>query len=232
MTDRQTDRQTDRHCHWAITSFDEEEILRLDCSGTRHPGFVKKVNGGVEICKETGRRHFQGHVHTTQSRFRALKRWLPKAHIEVARDVRASINYAMKSDTTEGAKQAYINVGYMTDRKLMELVADQCDMLCDCKGHQGLYCVDEREDYWHRVRRILLTQPDLCGALAKPDIYRLWKHTKTVWFSLKKMRDSITPHFNEIIIPCMNIHEGQVSERNGEEERGGGAQAHGATGFS
>lgn len=221
-----TDRQTDRQSHWAITSFDEEEILRLDCSGTRHPTFVKKVYGGVEICKETGRRHFQGHVNTIQTRFSALKKWLPKAHIEVARDAIASIKYAMKADTAEGAKVAHTNTAYMTDRKLMELVADQCDMLCDCTGPHGLYCVDEREDYWHRVRRILLTQPDMCGALAKPDIYRLWKHTKTVWFSLKrnareamhsKMRDSITPHFNEIILSPISTN-GEViftQEREG-----------------
>lgn len=171
--------------------------MLLDVSGN-YAKFVKTVYGGVEICKTSGRRHYQGHIHCrAPQRFAAIKKWLPQAHIEPARDISASIQYALKKDTAEGDKKAQVNPNpYMTDRLAMEKLVEQCLLICDCvyagKDEKGeirkdLLCHhDEKQDYWHRVRHILLIEPDLCGMYAKPDLFRLWKNTKSVWIARKR----------------------------------------------
>jgi len=37
------------------------------------------------------------------------------------------------------------------------------------------------ESFWHKVNVILLQKPYLVGLLAKPDIFRMWKHTGHTW---------------------------------------------------
>lgn len=203
----QTDRQTDKATNFAITAYNEEILLLEDA--TTYPHFVKKVFGGREICPTTGKVHFQGHIQChSQQRFSAIKKWLPTAHIEVARNVQASIQYALKDDTASGEKSEKINSKpFMTDRLIMEKLAEVCNQFCDCimfvnhADRNTDFChMDDKQDYWHRVRRILLDEPDLCGLLAKPDIYRLWNNTKNVWFCRKRAGHSITPR-NLIISP-------------------------------
>jgi len=191
MATTQAPRQ-DKYTHWAFTAFDAHEIELLDVSGNL-PKFVKTVYGGPEICKATGRRHFQGHIHCrSPQRFAAIKKWLPLAHIEPARDPHASIQYALKKDTADGEKKSQVNPSpYLTDRMAMEKLVEKCNQFCECKfwetsEKQTLCIIDDKEDYWHRVRSILRTEPDLCGLYAKPDLYRLWKNTKSVWFERKR----------------------------------------------
>lgn len=211
------------------------------------PAFVKKVYGGREICPTSGKEHFQGHVQChTQQRMSALKKWLPTAHLGIVHHLKAHLEYVMKPETASGEKRVVDNPRpFVTDRMALEKLADVCPQFCDCKTYPDKQlCFDDKEDFWHRVREILIAEPDLCGLYGKPDLYRLWNNTKSVWFHRKKTRDSITPSpdgwelglgvadpqvqvsdgGNEIIISGNNINEGQVSLSDGEEECGEGTQ--------
>lgn len=92
--------------HFAVTVFAPEEIALLDASASSmYPEYVETVFGGMEQCPTSGRMHFQGHIACKRRiRFDTLKKWLPTAHLEAARNVHASINYAMKDDTAVDEK--------------------------------------------------------------------------------------------------------------------------------
>lgn len=125
--DRQTDRQniflsfstmTDKSTWWSVTAYNDEiELLESN----EFPDFVVKVFGGREKCPTTGRIHFQGAVQCrSQQRFSALKKWLPTAHWEPAKNKDALQKYAMKADTAIGDKEERTNtVEMITMEKLM-----------------------------------------------------------------------------------------------------------------
>jgi len=181
----QTDRQTDKATWWSITSFDEGEIKFLQ--GTVYPEFIMKIHGGLEKCPDTGRTHFQGAVQCrSQQRFSAIKKMLPKAHIEAAKSVEALRKYAMKADTAIGEKTVRSNsTPYWTMEMIMKLLA-----ITPCP--KTIIPVDDV--FWHKVNLILLQKPYLVGLLAKPDIYRMFKHTCDTW--IIHMTDPIT---NELL---------------------------------
>ena len=160
---------------WSITAFDEGEQLQL--SGTEYPVFVAKVYGGLEKCPHTGKVHFQGAVQCkSQQRFSAIKRWLPRSHIELARQADALKKYAMKEETSIGTKEVRENqTPYYTTEKLLCLLAvsPTSNIYSESAGW--------KDDFWYRVRHILYDKPYLVGALIKPDIIRAWEHTRNVW---------------------------------------------------
>lgn len=63
------------------------------------PDFVREMWYQDEIGKERGTLHIQMALNTTQQRVTAIKGWLPRARIEVARNYQALKNYCKKSDT-------------------------------------------------------------------------------------------------------------------------------------
>lgn len=182
----QTDRQTDKATWWSITTFDEGEQKYI-ADGT-YPGFVFKIHGGLEKCPETNRIHFQGALQCkSQQRFSAIKKMLPKAHIEAARNGEALRKYAMKDATAIEQKQVRKNeTPYYTMEMIMRLLAIT-------PIRYGPHPNIEAE-FWAKVSLILLSKPYLVGLLAKPDIIRMWKHTSDTWITL--MTD---PETNELL---------------------------------
>jgi len=97
---------------------------------------------------------------------------LPTAHLETARHKDKLKSYALKSDTAVGPKTTVKNdKPYYTSEMILRLLAITPALL-------------GQDDFWGRVNRILLDKPFLCGLLAKPDIFRMWKHTREVWITL------------------------------------------------
>lgn len=162
----------DKATWWSITTFDEGEQNHL--SGNDYPGFVHRVYGGLEKCPDTERIHFQGALQCkSQQRFSAIKKWLPKAHLEPAVSKDALMKYAMKADTACGSKLIRENkTPYYTLEMLLKLLAIAPD---------GIYCTDWKDRFWYKVRHILRDKPYLVGALVKPDVMRAWEHTNEVW---------------------------------------------------
>lgn len=88
----------DRATTWSITinnptKEDEEGIIRL----RRMPWFIE-FKSQLEQGEE-GTPHIQGMLRTSQQRFAAIKKALPRAHIEVARNAKALATYVAKDDT-------------------------------------------------------------------------------------------------------------------------------------
>lgn len=82
---------------WSITINNpvdaDRELLKTP------PDFVKHVVGQDEIGEE-GTLHLQYAVQCkSQQRFSAIKAWLPRAHIEPARNVKALQNYVTKTES-------------------------------------------------------------------------------------------------------------------------------------
>lgn len=85
---------TDRATCWSITwnNPQEDEIQRIELpAGWRLQGQLERGEQGTE--------HYQGMLITPQVRFSAVKKVLPKAHIEVARNRKALEKYVNKEDT-------------------------------------------------------------------------------------------------------------------------------------
>lgn len=168
-----TDRQTDKSTNWAVTAFGNDIALLEDVKS--YPSYVKKVYGGRELCPESGREHFQGHLQlSTQQRLSAIKKWLPTAHLEIARNFKASVAYAMKADTASGEKNEVINPKPFIDNETALMMLARVEVPDDIEWQTD-------KSFWFRVKAILRQDTHLCGLFAKPDIYRLWKHTWEVW---------------------------------------------------
>jgi len=165
-------RQTDKATWWSVTAYDEGE-QKFIADGT-YPGFIEAIHGGLEKCPTTSRIHFQGAVQCkNQQRFSALKKVFPKSHLEPAISKEALRKYCMKAETAVGTKAVIANKQpYYTSEMLLRLLAITTPML------------DSTDDFWGRVNRIIMSKPYLCGLLAKPDIFRMWKHTRESWVTL------------------------------------------------
>ena len=215
----QTDRQTDRSTNWAVTAFGNDITLLEDEKS--FPSYVKTVFGGREKCPDSGREHFQGHLQLhTQQRLSAIKKWLPTAHLEIARNFKASVAYAMKSDTASGDKNEVVNPRQFIDNQSALMMLARTKLSPEEKTDDGI----TDQWFWQRVRIILKAEPHLCGLFGKPDLYRLWKHTSTVWEHHVRVEGAIVlqppinPPVNKIISEALSINGEERSEESDEEE--------------
>jgi len=92
---------SDRATCWSVTinnplPADDENIARAK----QKSGW--KVEGQLEQ-GENGTKHYQLMVKTPQTRFGSIKKAFPRAHIEVARNVKALSEYVHKDDTKIGS---------------------------------------------------------------------------------------------------------------------------------
>ena len=112
---------SDRATCWSVTinnpiSADDDNIaIARQKSGW-------KVEGQLEE-GENGTKHYQLMVRTPQIRFSALKKMFPRAHIEVARNVKALSEYVHKESTRIGEISA--SDRYPTMAKFYELIYEE-----------------------------------------------------------------------------------------------------------
>ena len=172
----QTDRQTDKATWWSLTAFDEGEQQYI--ADGKYPGFIQAIHGGLEKCPKSGRVHYQGAIQCkNQQRFSAIKKVFPKSHLEPAISKEALRKYCMKADTAVGEKVVVANKQpYYTLEMIMRLLAITHPSV-DCPG-------DAKSQFWSRVNIILLGKPYLVGLLAKPDVWRMYEHTRQTWTEL------------------------------------------------
>lgn len=181
---------------WSVTAFsDEIEILENPKS---YPNFVVKVFGGREECPKTKTIHFQGAVQCkSQQRMSALKKWLPTAHLEPARDKEALAKYAMKEETAIGDKMIQSNPRrYLKMSEALFMIArcvpikmetlyylERLDM--DDKAMMK-YAMDDviKQSYWAAVKQLIRFHPDDVSLYSNPQLLRAWEHTWEVWFDM------------------------------------------------
>jgi len=146
-----TDRQTDRGSHWSITVFDETEMARLH-DRTGFPAWLKEVKGQMEIAPTTGAKHFQGYLHTSQQRFSTIKKFLPTAHIEKARDINALKIYVNKDDTAvEGTRiervGTYMNMHTTLNKMFRTLIVDNDYVPWSQKDVETIKIYKDKKEY-------------------------------------------------------------------------------------
>lgn len=201
------DRQTDKATWWSITAFDENERGMLQ--GDSFPPFVVRVYGGLEECPDTKRVHFQGAVQCKgQQRFSAIKKWLPKAHIEAARSADALKKYAMKEETAISEKKEVVNKAAYIDNQaaLMLLAREKIDYGIDALAEELSDSVDKipEREFELLANRIVYREPYLVGVFSKPDVMRGWKMFRGTFVRLVEegRADSITARpVNEVVEP-------------------------------
>lgn len=177
---------TDRASLWSITINNPTEEDRKALR--EHPSFVKMVKYQDEVGEE-GTLHIQGAVQTGQVRFSAIKKWLPRAHIEVARNKQALLNYVEKTDTALPNTHVVIQADYLTmDAALKKIAEHQMDYGEWLKTASSSKAAKDRcfekEEFWAAVRRILLEMPKAVGLFTNPQLERAWVNTRSVWIEL------------------------------------------------
>lgn len=114
-----TAKTTNKATAWLITAFGED-IERCE-RNELWPSFVRKIDGQQEKCPTTGRIHYQGLAWTQQVRFSAMKKFLPKSHIEISKNPAACLNYVTKEESAvPGTRRTIHAVNLLTPRRTME----------------------------------------------------------------------------------------------------------------
>lgn len=178
---------------WSVTAFNDE--IDLMENPKSFPGFVQKVYGGREQCPKTGTIHFQGALQCkSQQRMSAIKKWLPTAHLEPARDKEALAKYALKEETAIGSKTITTNPRrYLKMDDALRLIAGCCMVsppllrLLEMEEHgdDNLTLSDVvKQSYWSAVRDLIRIHPEDISLYSNPQLLRAWEHTWTVWFEL------------------------------------------------
>jgi len=171
------DRQTDKTTRWAFTAYQEQYSL-LDIMDSR----IAEWGWQTEVAPETGREHRQGFIRTkTQQRFSAMLKMFPGIHIEVARNWNALVQYCRKTDTALPGTQVH-QVG-----SVAMSMATALTRLAGYEGTDGLPGEDTSKwytrDYWIRVNKILLDDPETIGLWTNVSYLNAWKNTRQVWIN-------------------------------------------------
>lgn len=168
-----------------------------------YPSFVKKVMYQDEVGAE-GTLHIQGAVQTAQTRFSAIKKWLPRAHIEVARNPQALLNYVAKEDTAVPHTQVCVQADYLSmDTALKEIAKYKLDWREWIQSKSDTYLAKmkehafEKQEYWQAVNLILAERPKAVGLFTNPQLERAWINTRLVWINLLE-KDRQTDRQNAI----------------------------------
>jgi len=170
--------KTDKSCRssqWAVTVFNETEIERLK-DITQWKAGVKSVRGGMETTQD-GRPHYQGHITLSQQqRMSWFKDWLPTAHLGAARNVAASMNYAMKSDTAIGDKVVLTNpTKYYNAHEILTLIG--ASIPSDVVDKTP----DKKEWFKASINIILRKDHTLAAQLMNPSLRSFFCDTAYVW---------------------------------------------------
>lgn len=182
----------ERASWWSITINNPTEEDRNRLAKQNLPSFVKSIRCQDEVGDE-GTLHIQGAVNTTQTRFSAMKLWLPRAHIEVARNREALLNYVQKQETAvAGTRQVVIQADYLTmDKALLAIASHQMDFTewfnTESLENKRKDHAFEKQEYWRAVRLILQNQPKAVGLFTNPQLERAWVNTRGVWIDLLKL---------------------------------------------
>lgn len=184
---------TARSSRWQFTAYEQQYSLF-----EKMPGLVAEWGWQEERCPETDRQHRQGYLRTfSQQRLSALTKVLPGVHFEIARNWAALLQYCSKAETRDGSGNAVHQVNgreYMTlDKALMKIAYAWDDESYARK------CIPERlvlhnqkasdvlkEEFDNAVCRLVAENPEDVSYYVRPDVYRGWVITHSVWLARRQ----------------------------------------------
>lgn len=160
------------------------------------PTWVKRVKYQQEVGGD-GTPHIQGAVNTAQVRFSAIKEWLPRAHIEVAKDKKALLKYVEKAETAVEGSQVDNKVStFLSMKDALMLIARNYTPPDPSEEPSKTW---QEDCYWEAVRKILLERPDIVQLLTNPQMMRAWKYTSSVWLTIHDQKLEVVDTANEIV---------------------------------
>lgn len=210
---------SERATNWSVTinnpTASDEEAIAL----ARQKGWT--VDGQLEK-GENGTPHYQLHVKTPQTRFSALKSAFPRAHIEVARNVKALASYVRKEDTRVGSlatqSEQYPSLqklwdmfaDYTTNKKHINLLSKQPDERLVIFDDFIRHCINE--DY---VVETMAVNPQVRSAVknfGQEIIFRSLRRQKTDRQTDEKILEHIKQNEDEVEGTQEEQSEGEESD--------------------
>lgn len=186
---------TVRGSWWLVTINNPTELDRQTFTNPP-PRWLRLAKGQDEI-GENGTLHIQAALNTQQVRMSQVKQWLPRAHIELARNANAVANYVSKDRTAVPDTQFEYNHvdngnGALTMAQVMMMLAEyaftnsQITALSNKTNANGLpvYRIAEeiyKVEYWDAVGMMLTQNENLVALLTQPQYERAWVKTRKVW---------------------------------------------------
>lgn len=185
----------DRATHWSVTINNPTDADREALKNP--PQFVKKVMYQDEI-GEGGTLHIQGYANTAQVRLSQLKKWLPRAHLEVARDKNALMKYVQKAETSVEGTQKVVETEYLRmDQALLRLahlsqtMSIHIDIDAYIEATEQKRKQMDKDHFWKLVKVALKVEPRQVGLFTNPQLERAWLNTRSVWMELNSEQQNI-----------------------------------------
>lgn len=146
-----------------------------------------------------GTPHYQLCIKSGYTRFAAIKKVFPMAHIEPARNDAAVEQYVCKEETRIGSLPT--DEGRMSMKKIMLLLVNNAYCTQDWRT---LTIPELDQIYWNAVNTVLETQPGLISMLVQPNYIRAWRYTCWTWKQIAEQENEPPPppsasEANEII---------------------------------
>lgn len=209
---------SDRATTWSITinnpTPQDEEYIAL----ARQKGW--KVEGQLEK-GENGTPHYQLAVKTPQTRFSAMKKAFPRAHIEIARNAPALVSYVNKEETRIGTLPTSSEL-YPSLSKFWELL---CDRILPLSEYGCLEANPRRIlDQFDAACKLLITEGYHIESIAvNPSTRSMWnlysdalqKRTETEKTDKDRQATIIS---QSVDIPTANADEEEVRSQEGGTE--------------
>jgi len=179
---------TARASWWSVTINNPTPADFASLKKENLPSWVKFLKGQDEIGKN-GTPHLQFAVQTAQVRHAAMRSWLPRAHIEIARDKVALLKYVEKTDTAVPGTQVTIQADYLAMDSALKAIAvhamdwDEWRQRVSIKA-QATDGAFEKDEFWQAVNKILRVSPKQVGLYTNPQLERAWVKTRAVWIDL------------------------------------------------
>jgi hypothetical protein len=208
---------SDRGTNWSITinnpTPQDEEYIAI----ARQKGW--KVEGQLEK-GENGTPHYQLAVKTPQTRFSAMKKAFPRAHIELARNAPALLTYVNKEETRIGTLPTSSEM-YPSLTKFWELLCDRIRPIEEygCMQANPRRILDQFDD----ACKILITEGYHIESLAvNPSTRSMWnlyslalqKRTETEKTDRQRQAELIS---QQATIP-INADEKEVRSQEGTSQ--------------
>lgn len=208
-----------RSSWWSITINNPTEEDRLRLLEKNFPSFVKYWKAQEEVGKE-GTPHIQGALQTTQTRLSAVKGWLPRAHIEVAKDKVALLKYVEKAETAVEGTQVVIKADYLAMEDALKAIANNrptydewltVASLKDKATTNAFY----KWEFWKSVNAILLEKPKTVGLFTNPQLERAWINTRLVWINIvyQTKRQDIVENIGSLKNEILDIQDAHVGSQ-------------------
>lgn len=187
---------TVRSTWWSITINNPTDDDRSALAAP--PTFVKRIKYQDEV-GENGTLHIQGAVNTAQCRMSMLKQWLPRAHLEPARDKHALMAYVEKTETAVEGTQHDVKVPFMSCAAALKRLAKV--ILEELKLTPVIVMMkDKKEHYfWDAVNWIIRNEDmELISLYSQPQIFRAWVNTYMTWLELAAL-DNVEINVDNIV---------------------------------